>query len=406
MIQVNITPSDIRSVETNLISALIGTIIGFSFGTSSRFFRRTIIKRKVRIANLKSFRKTSLLSVSGSRFELRPSQIPMSISDETLRFSFPSDFIETMLSVAPDFVLNPSLCTSTVRTLRDQCRTIIPDLDDLLNAATVQVAEEFLQRAGTLQRLFNGDLFHVLRMNPSATTDEKEDPIVPIEFYTTDYFSHQVIHKTFTMIRNRPHVRKMMEEGDISPGLRFLLNGFGLNCLVCACTRKNGVPQPGALIFGKRGTRVAKNCASGKWHVSANEALSKTDVEDQKISLERWVRRALHEELAIREAEVLRTFYFNVFIGVEDMQPGMVGLVMCDLDPNELLTRVTASQDGLLEYDDYYLLSFDDASISDALKKGGLPSAEGGLIVPFSPSADNALRNILARGTSAFLNAA
>ncbi len=84
------------------------------------------------------------------------------------------------------------------------------------------------------------------------------------------------------------------------------------------------------------------------------------------------------------------------------MQPGLLCLVTCEIDAELLQTRILGSQDGSLEYEIYQTIGFDQSSIASALDAGGLPESLGKTPTPFSPSAENILRNVLARGTDCF----
>jgi hypothetical protein len=295
-----------------------------------------------------------------------------------------------------------------------------------------EVALDFVDRAARADRLFNGELFCVLRMSTSASSDFDEHPNITTSFYKTDYYTNQVIHRVFLKCKHIPALQKIIDSGRITEEVRFFLNGYGLNCLVCAVPPVDSYPirqrhpwlrrihfrnlsspsrsvkstrnlpeAAGILIFGRRGTRVSINDATGSWHVTANEALSKTDVIDQRVNIVNWVARALHEEVSINQSEILRSVIFNETIHLGDMQPGLLMVAFCEVDINGFKSRISGAQDARMEYEDYTFLPFSNLAIERALADNGLRDAAG-IKHRFSASAERLLHNILARGVELF----
>lgn len=245
-------------------------------------------------------------------------------------------------------------------------------------------------------------MFHLSAISTSADPDE--NPAVTVHLYSTDYFTSQTLHRAFLDFKAGPGTSVDMTNQDLRYALQIFSNGFGLNCAVCAIKKGPGGTQA-SLIFGRRSDRVGKNAATGTWHVTANEALTDKDVVDQRISISHFVARSLHEEVGIDASAIIRTFVFNVFLATGDFQPGMIALTTCTIeDLSHLVFRIDASQDGRLEYDSYHILPFDDHAIEQALAAGGLRDRATGRMIPFSPTADNLLRNVFARGASSFID--
>jgi hypothetical protein len=397
----SITSDDVRNVLIGLVVAAITFAFGVLYGSSSRMAKSWLTRFRINSANRKSFGSRSLLVVSGSRFELTPSQLKLTLSKEYYRIRFPRTYRRAILEAAPDFAFHAPGITRRVEALLEETRSMFPDIDTIIDSSRNRIAQAFVRRSERLERLFNGKLYHPLRMSSAAVVDERESPTVSVDFFETDYFTHQVILDAFTQIRDRPEVRNALDKGHVPPALRFFLNGFGLNCMVCAFPQAKS-RSSAALVLGRRSGRVGKTSYSGMWTVTANEALSETDVEDQVLSARRWIKRALHEEVGIREYEILHIFVFNVVIALKDMQPGMLCLAICDVEPSMLESRIAGSQDGNIEFDAHQLIPFNDEAIAKVLRADGLELNGNGPSIPLSPSADNILRNIIARGCESF----
>jgi hypothetical protein len=143
--------------------------------------------------------------------------------------------------------------------------------------------------------------------------------------------------------------------------------------------------------------------ATGQWHVTANEALSTTEVEETEVLFETWVRRALKEEAGFKNLG--EWFIFSCFLVLDDMQPGISVLAFCTFDHQNLQSMMDSSKDGMLEYGATKLVPFDDASVAEVLR--GVPGIkEGNMHVPLSAVAENLMRGIAARGVENILSRA
>lgn len=202
--------SDIRNVVINVVSSIIWFVLGISIGLTSKWLRSFVTRKRVKAANQQSFRNSSLITVSGSRFELTRSQLRIQTTPDRFFLPFPPDLQKAIQTAVPDFDFYTPTMTDRVAQLRAEARALVPDLEEILEVCLVEVAQNLIQRAERLERIFNGLLFHPIKMNTSATADENELPFVNVDFYTTDYFTHQVIHRTFTKIRSRRPIEALL----------------------------------------------------------------------------------------------------------------------------------------------------------------------------------------------------
>ena len=179
--------------------------------------------------------------------------------------------------------------------------------------------------------------------------------------------------------------------------LRLLYTGIGLNVTVVAIDEVDRLLR---LILRKRSARAVSTAATGQWHVTANEALSTTEVLEKSVLFDTWVSRALKEEVGIQSVD--HTLIFSCFLFLEDMQPGVNVLVFCTFAHERLQSMISASKDGDMEYGATIVIPFDDKSIAGGLR-GDPGIDEGGQRVPLSAVAENMIRGISARGVDNIL---
>jgi|GEM_PF-2475405 len=353
--------------------------------------------------NREALRAKTLLTVSGSRFELTPAQLTFSITLERFVLPIPEDLRDRLLDAAPRFEAHAETATRAIHRLIAEAETLIPDVRSRIDAAARSTAENLVRKAEIGDSVFNAPLFNVLRMPTGA--DKDENSAVVVELYETDYFTLQTLLNAFNALKLSGGQEFDLESSEVRHALRIFRTGFGLNCTVCVVPRKGdgSTPPERMLIFGRRSARAGRTSSTGTWHVTANEALTQKDVVDQQISLNNFIVRALDEEVGIRPEQIGRAYVFNVYIYLADMQPGMNALVFCEVDDlDEIFFRISGSMDGTIEYDSHIAIPFRDESIREALRQGGWPEPKTGEIIPFSATADSLLRSVLKRGVRAF----
>ena len=349
------------------------------------------------------FREKALLTVSGSRFELTGTQLTFSISPEEYLVSVPADLSDRLFDAAPRFEKRAAVTTRHIERMIADAQSLIPDVRERLEVAARITAETLIRKAEVGDAVFNAPLFNVLRMPTGA--DKDENATVVVELYRTDYFTLSTLLTAFRGVMASSASALDLQSSEVRHALRLFRTGFGLNCPVCVVPRtsRDGAQPEPMLIFGRRSARAGKTSSTGTWHVTANEALTQKDVVDQQISLHNFVVRALDEEVGIRPEHIGRTYVFNVFIYLADMQPGMNALVFCEVDDlEEIFIRISGSMDGTVEYDSHVGIPFRDEAIQRALRDRGWPDAKTGEIVPFSATADSLLRSVSKRGVLSF----
>ena len=353
--------------------------------------------------NSRSLNEKELLTVSGSRFELTPQQLRFAVSDKKFVMSFPESARLRMLNAAPSFVIRDPASAPFIEAMMTDAETLVPDVRDVLRSAAIEAAEALIRKAEIGDAVFNAEVFNVLRMPTGA--DNEENATVLVELYRTDYFSLQTLLIAFRSIKARNQTHFDFRSSGVRHALRLFRTGFGLNCTVCVVPRLQHARRPdyaGMLIFGRRSERAGKTASTGTWHVTANEALTVKDLVDQQINLSGFISRALHEEAGLKSDQIKRSFVLAIFLYLTDMQPGLSVISFCEVENvMEAFYRIDGSMDGTIEYDEHVTLPFTNAAIQHALDQGGLPDRRGS-IIPFSATADNLLRSVLARGVLSF----
>ena len=148
---------------------------------------------------------------------------------------------------------------------------------------------------------FNGSVLGVNKINGfKRTADVKELPILSIEFYKTDYFTHKIIER---LIKNTLFSEQMIKS---TTDFSWSRTSFGISVILI-------IPKQNEIILTKR----SKNTAYAddlEWiYVSVTETLSDTDINEEtgEPDLRKCVLRGIKEELGISERDLkIDTLYF------------------------------------------------------------------------------------------------
>ncbi len=365
------------------------------------FKEKRRLARDIAQAEITTLEDSQLVTIAGSQVEFETGQLRFIKTRNKLVLPFPAEQEQAMSEVISDFQFHEpqwgDLAESMLRDLKKHCG----DPKALLELAADATAKELVARAAASHRIFNGTTYHAFSLVSSA--DKAESPTVDVCFYETDFFTTRVLHHAFLNFRAGEGEALDLSDDAVRNDLRLLWNGFGLNCLVCAVKPHAQTTDHGVLVFGRRSQRVSKGASTGKWHVTANEALSGGDVVDQTFSLDHFVKRSLKEEVGLTDNQVKRIYFLNVGIVLTDLQPCLMALVFCEVENvNELLHRAKGSQDGSIEYDRHAVLPFTDQAIQNALDCGGLQDKQTKALTNFSPTASSILRGVAARRCRSF----
>jgi hypothetical protein len=393
--------SGIIGIVSNALYNIIALLCVGVAAIGTYFFRRyrkSKLRRRIAFENQTIYARRNMLVLSGSEFEIRNEDISTiwRIRDDFF-FSFPETLRGEMSGLDPKFEFREHTESAVFSDLKSEILTVIPDFDDLVQTALFRAANIMLNRARNSNKVFNGFVFQAYDIVVSAINDHDENPTISLTVYRTDYFTLLALLETFRVVRDRENVKNQWADQKMPRKLRLLYTGIGLNIVVVAVDDRDGTM---ALLLRKRSARALKTSATGQWHVTANETLSMTEVEETRILLPKWIERALREEVGINK--VREYFIFSCLLYLDDMQPGLNALVFCDFRHETLESMIESSKDGMLEYDATKLIPFDDHEIAHLLR--GVPGVdEGGERVRLSAVAENMIRSIAARGVDLIL---
>lgn len=203
---------------------------------------------------------------------------------------------------------------------------------------------------------FNGSLLGINKMNGfKRTADVNELPILSIEFYKTDYFTHKIIER---LIKNTLFSEQMINS---TTDFSWSRTSFGISVILI-------IPKQNEIILTKR----SKNTAYAddfEWiYVSVTETLSDTDINEEtgEPDLRKCVLRGIKEELGISERDLkIDTLYFyDSFYETHFHQDNIIASIEIsnELSFSDIYSLI--AKDKFLEVSDIITISNDKKSIT------------------------------------------
>ena len=172
-------------------------------------------------------------------------------------------------------------------------RTFITEnaLQDQLESARHDVFESFLNK--TQGNHFNGKLLGVSNIDGFVrSSDAREEAILQIELYQTDYYTHKIIERLMSSISFNNDMLKSKKFG-------WMRTSFGVSIILI-------IPKQNEIILTKRAKNTSYNEGREWIYVSVTENLSETDYNDEPgcPDLRKCVLRGISEELGITDREL------------------------------------------------------------------------------------------------------
>ena len=269
------------SVATFILGFFVEKLLDFFFG----FFKDKFEKRK-KEQTVHCFYTDSHQDViiTASGFPCySPRQIEEGISKETpfllakpvgTRIADSSTFSDT------DYVTDSFITFITENSLQDQ-----------LEKARNDVFESFLNK--THGNHFNGKLLGVSNIDGFVrSTDAKEEAILQIDFYKTDYYTHKIVEQLMLSVS---FSSDMLKNSKFS----WMRTSFGVSVILI-------IPKQNEIILTKRAKNTSYNDGKEWIYVSVTETLSETDYNEETgcPDLRKCVLRGISEELGIPDREL------------------------------------------------------------------------------------------------------
>ena len=242
----------------------------------------------------------------------------------------------------------------------------ILDFNDLVNKHRVKVENDFANENG--RELFNNEKYGVRKIVFTKTGDVHENSIVKIQFYKTDYFTHKVMRSIFKELLGKNHpISNCSRVEDIVKYYPFLTS-FGINSLL-SIMDENLLET---LVLVKRSKHMA-NMSNDQWHVSMNEGLSLTDIDDviNSISFQKCVNRGFLEELGINnEHHIIQNEYHDIFLVTNNFELGITTQARIEMSIDSFANCFYAAEDRTMETTgEYKLLPATKKEVETFLRK-------------------------------------
>ena len=153
------------------------------------------------------------------------------------------------------------------------------------------------------------------------------------------------------------------------------MTSFGINTLIIL----NSPPDDNKIVLVERSKFLDNMEEQDKWHVSVNEALTFTDMQDDNIILELCVERGLNEELGIKNYRNIVTCnrYGDLFLLSDLFQVGITNLVRLNLNYCELELFYSGAKDSSLESVKMQTIDFNKKTIKKFIENNVITATCG-----------------------------
>jgi len=187
-------------------------------------------------------------------------------------------------------------CFSSVDRLTESFDSFIKanSLSETLEEIRREVYQSFCDK--TQGNYFNGKTLGVNHIDGlSRTTDNREQPILSIDFFETDYYTHKIIGRLLDKIQFDSSLVQKDMEGLYS----WSRNSFGISLILI-------IPKDNMILLTKRSKKAAFTEDKEWIYVSVTEALSETDFDEETGApdISKAVFRGIQEELGIKEIQL------------------------------------------------------------------------------------------------------
>ena len=230
-------------------------------------------------------------------------------------------------------------------------------LQNQLEEARNAVFESFFKKSNG--NYFNGTLMGVRKISGfSRTTDTREEPILNIKLYKTDYFTHRIIEQ---LIKNISFNSNMLNETDFS----WSRTSFGVSVILI-------IPKQNEIILTKRAINAAY-ANNKEWiYVSVTETLSETDYNEETgcPDLRKCVLRGINEELGIteRELKIDTLCFYDTFYETHFHQDNIVASIEISDELTFSNIYSLLAKDKYMEVADILTIPKDKKIITDFIK--------------------------------------
>jgi len=172
----------------------------------------------------------------------------------------------------------------------------ISGFEKQLEESKEEIANAFMERTDGCY--FNNRLYGLVKSDGfGRTTDERELPVLSMEFYITDYYTHRVMGNLTNKLRAMGCLPKTnLSVSQLNNKFRFFRTSLGISIIII-------MPNTNEIIMTTRSTNSAYSDGKEWIYVSVTETISETDYDNYKggLNISRWIERALWEELGLQK---------------------------------------------------------------------------------------------------------
>lgn len=220
------------------------------------------------------------------------------------------------------------------------CESIpIEDLRERIESSRKKIFLQFLYQENGCY--YNNKKYGVYNIRPHGRTEDyREMPVLEIELFTTDYFTHRVMKDVCKMliVEKNPYMERL-QYINLGAGCIFFTS-LGINLLLL----DHAYREHPHTVLTSRSTNAAETYKQRQYSVSVIEGVSLSDYDGytKTVNLEFAVLRGLQEELGIKDYMVKKDTlrFYELFINHKNLEMGLV----CSI---ELIQELSIQRDVL-----------------------------------------------------------
>ena len=321
---------------------VLGGILGIAITWIWQKFQRQRIVRKEKkiiVNTAEKYSDKGIVSLANAYPYYRPSNIILYDSTEQFILGRP-DRSDPEGAHAKDVLFQGSTLESLGREMD------IPGFAELVEKHRI-LTEKTIFSNSSGRKLFNNEKFGVRKILLTKTDDKNEDSIIKIWFFKTDYFTHKVMRAVYRELCAAGHPISKCTRIEKLVAYYPFLTSFGIDSLLTITTED----LTEMLVLVKRSKYMA-NMTEDRWHVSMNEGLSITDIDEITgcISFQKSVSRGYIEELGIRNSSYpMENTFHSVFLGTENLELGITTYARVEMSADDFLLCFKAAEDSAME---------------------------------------------------------
>ncbi|TXK83600.1 hypothetical protein [Paenibacillus sp. N3.4] len=296
------------------------------------------------------------------------------LSKKSLYVGFPEDLKKDLYKsfhkedIAEEFVMNTDSSFDGGNSFSDIAMTTeIFNLPDLINKHRKIVARHFIEKSNGCH--FNKAKLGVFKINTHSRHGDNENPVINMELYRTDYFTHKVFRSIYKELSSSGHPISQVNDDLELQKYNSFTTSFGVNSLVIL-KYEHEVKD---YILTKRSTNATEVNSRNQYNISMLEGLTDTDKDNaDKIDLRKCVERGLCEELGIEDINSYESTigFYDVFLERNFLELGITCAVeISNMSFQELQHKAEYAKDRALEISEMVKITNDKKVLSEFLSK-------------------------------------